>query len=168
MEFKFTFSDFLLAQFKAGLHFCDVTLLQRNWNLILVSPSADPDLVAVYTSQSQHSSSSEGAKHRSGSAVRTPGKGRCTPAWDPTLQGCKTQKWTAVKKPLWISQEFWNESFDNTFTLIEESEVCKHDQIIMHWKVKKKSWILNKICFAYKDLKFCLIANQVWIIIKTY
>lgn len=173
MEFKFNFSDLLLAQFKAGLHFCDVTLLQRNWNLILASPSADPDLVAVYTSHSPALLQLRGSKaqvmqccedtweREMHSSLRSHPAGGFTREQNTEMNCCE-------KATLDQSRVLKLMSFDNTFTLIKESEVRKHDQIKMHCKVKKNSWILNKICFAYKDLKFCLIANKVWIIIKPY
>lgn len=174
MEFKFSFSDFLLAQFKAGLHFCDMTLLQRYWNLILVSPSVDPNLVPVYNSRSPTGHQLRGSKARAMQVLwGHPRKGDVA---QPTIPSCRWLHKEAKHrnelfwKSHWISQELWNESLlivQECFPLIEESEILKHDQTKMHCKVQNKiSWILNKICLAYKDLKFFLIANKVWIIIK--
>jgi len=43
-------TDFIRGQFKAKLYFCDMTLLQRCWNLILLFPSVDPNLLPAYSS----------------------------------------------------------------------------------------------------------------------
>lgn len=134
MEFKFTLSD-LLAQFKAGLHFCDVTPLQRGWDLILVPPVQIQPLFTAPTAQHHQP---RGTKPRP-----CPGQLWHGDAAQPWIPACSClPKEAKYRNELW-----WKSHFGS----------AKSSEMKVFWQCRNVSLPLKKVKYANVIRLKCIV-----------